>query len=110
MASSSRLPTIREALIMAILVKADRYGLEIGEHYRRNTGRAIPEGSLFGTLLRLEEKGLIKGRLGRSTHEGGGNRRTYFSLTAAGNRALRALESWMAQMGKALGRTRRGRR
>ncbi|MHC5746586.1 MAG: PadR family transcriptional regulator, partial [Nostoc sp.] len=70
------------------------YGLEILK--RMNTaskkfGRSeITIGSLYPTLKRMEEQGLITGRWGESIpgEESGGARRRYYSISADGETAL----------------------
>ena len=104
---STKTPNSRDAVILALLARRERYGLEIAEAYQGVTGRMIPRGSLYGTLHRLENSGLIRGRAGRSKRGSGGNRRMYFGLTASGRRALAATQKWIGQMKKALGGAKR---
>ncbi len=104
---STKAPGARDAVILALLARRERYGLEIAEAFHGATGGAIPRGSLYGTLHRLEERGLIRGHRGRAKRSSGGNRRMYFALTASGRRALAATQKWIGQMKKALGGTKR---
>lgn len=43
----------------------------------------------YTTLDRLEQKGIVRSRIGEPTPERGGRRRKYFELTAPGARAVR---------------------
>ncbi len=83
----------REAAILSILLHQERYGLEIRDEYQKRVGKNLPLGSLYVTLNRMEEKkkGLIRSRLGESSHDRGGNRRKYFKITGKGERALLAV-------------------
>lgn len=97
----NNVPSLREIAIMAILQNGERYGLEIREQYEKRTPDTLPLGSLYVVLRRLEDLKLVTSRVGESVAEFGGNRRKYFTLTAAGNRSLRAAEQIVltAQLG-----------
>ena len=77
-----------EAVLLGILVHGERYGRDIAREYEGRTGRAIPVGSLYVTLDRMEGQGLISSRMGDRTRDLGGNRRQYFRIRAAGHRAF----------------------
>lgn len=53
----------------------------------------VSYGSLYSTLERLERKGLLSSRVGTTTPERGGRPRRYFSVTAAGSRALKKADA-----------------
>jgi DNA-binding PadR family transcriptional regulator len=56
----------------------------------RLTGLETSFGTVYTTLARLEDKGLITSRMGDPTPERGGRRKKYFLMLPAGLRALRA--------------------
>lgn len=95
-ASVKKMPSQREAVILASLLHGERYGRDIRSEYERRTKQSLPLGSLYVTLDRLEEKGFIRSRLGESASERGGNRRKYFKITAAGVGALNEARQWAA--------------
>lgn len=76
-----------ELLILALLENRPRHGYEIGKLIEaRSGGRmtySIP--SLYPTLCRLEERGLIKGRW---VEKPGERRRRFYQLTGGGREAL----------------------
>ncbi len=76
-----------ELLILALLENRPRHGYEIGKQIEaRSAGRltyCIP--SLYPTLCRLEERGLIKGRW---VEKPGERRRRFYQLTRQGREAL----------------------
>jgi DNA-binding PadR family transcriptional regulator len=82
--------TTREALILAILRDGEKYGRELRSEYEGKAGRKMPLGSLYTTLARMEEKGLVRSRVGEATTRRGGNRRSYYQVSAIGQRALKA--------------------
>lgn len=86
----------REGVILSILLNGEKYGREIADEYKERTGNTLPLGSLYVTLDRMESKGFLRGRLGESSHERGGNRRKYFKITGIGHRAL---DDFMLELG-----------
>ena len=85
-----------EMLILSLLEARPRHGYEIGKLIEaRSGGRlsfALP--TLYPTLLRLENRGLIKGRW---VEKAGERERCFYRLTSDGRRALAAhRETWNA--------------
>jgi PadR family transcriptional regulator, regulatory protein PadR len=85
-----------EMLILALLDARARHGYEIGKLIEsRSGGRltfALP--TLYPTLLRLENRGLITGRW---VEKAGQRERCYYRLTRAGRRVLAdQRETWKA--------------
>jgi transcriptional regulator len=76
-----------EMLILSLLEARPRHGYEIGKLIEaRSHGRltfALP--TLYPTLLRLENRGWIKGRW---VEKAGERRRCFYRLTPAGRRVL----------------------
>jgi DNA-binding PadR family transcriptional regulator len=80
-----------ELLVLLALVRLgdDAYGVPISEAIEENSGREVALGSVYITLERLEQKGLVSSRLGEPTPERGGRAKTYFRITAKGLREVR---------------------
>ncbi len=76
-----------ELLILALLEQRRRHGYEIGQLIADRSAGAISFhiASLYPTLYRLEEKGLIEGRW---VEKPGQRRRRYYRLTAEGRKVL----------------------
>src|SRR5688572_29722353 len=78
-----------EMLVLSIIETRARHGYEIGKLIEsRSGGRlsfALP--TLYPTLLRLENRGLIKGRWVEKTGE---RERCFYRLTSEGRRVLAA--------------------
>jgi len=76
-----------EMLILALLEARPRHGYEIGKLIdARSSGKltfALP--TLYPTLLRLEDRGWIKGRW---VEKAGERRRCFYKLTPEGRRVL----------------------
>jgi DNA-binding PadR family transcriptional regulator len=85
-----------EMLILSLLEARARHGYEIGKLIEaRSGGRltfALP--TLYPTLLRLEDRGWIKGRW---VEKAGERERCFYRLTPAGRRMLaRQRATWLA--------------
>jgi len=77
-----------EVLILALLEQRPRHGYEIGRLIDERSDGAISfhVASLYPTLYRLEDRGLIDGRW---VERAGQRRRRYYKITAAGRRVLK---------------------
>ena len=85
-----------EMLILSLIEERARHGYEIGKLIEaRSGGRltfALP--TLYPTLLRLENRGLIKGRW---VEKAGERERCFYRLTPEGRRVLvRQRDTWKA--------------
>jgi DNA-binding PadR family transcriptional regulator len=90
MVSTMNLINTREALLLATLSNGEKYGRAVRDEYESRARQKLPLGSLYTTLARMEEKGLIRSRSEESSAGRGGNRRTYYRITAPGQKALAA--------------------
>src|SRR5258707_9421832 len=81
-----------EILILALLEQRQRHGYEIGRLIGERSDGAITfhVASLYPTLYRLEDPGLIEGRWVDKT---GQRRRRYYKLTAEGRKILASQRS-----------------
>ena len=74
-------------LTIAALV-SDAYSVAICDDLTQRTGREVKLGVVHAVLNRLEEKGLIKSKLGEATNIRGGKRKRYYSITNAGKAGI----------------------
>ncbi|MBI1768602.1 MAG: helix-turn-helix transcriptional regulator [Bacteroidetes bacterium] len=74
-------------LTIASLVN-DAYSVAICDEIEQHTGRAAKLGVVHAVLNRLEEKGLIKSKLGEATKTRGGKRKRFYTLTVPGKTSL----------------------
>lgn len=79
-----------EQLVLLAIARLgdDAYGVTIRREIATRTRRDLAFGSVYTTLARLEEKGLVVSHLGDPTPERGGRRKKHFVIAAAGRRAL----------------------
>lgn len=66
----------------------DAYGLAIVDELEKQTGRTVMMSSVHKALVRLEEKGYLKSRMGGATDERGGRDKRLYALTQAGVKVL----------------------
>ena len=79
-------------VLLALLRQEDEaYGVPIAARSQESTGKPVILASVYNTLERLEQKGLVTiRRFGQPTPERGGRAKRYFSITTAGLREVRA--------------------
>jgi PadR family transcriptional regulator PadR len=81
-----------ELLVLLALLRVgeDAYGVPIARAIEQSGGRRVILASVYNTLERLEEKGMIRSTIGLSTPERGGRAKRYFAITVAGRREVAA--------------------
>ena len=89
-------------LLATLQLGEDAYAVPLRDLISERTGRAVARGALYTALERLETKGCLRSRMGQPTAERGGRARRYFSVTAAGLRALRNTHGALARLSAGL--------
>ena len=81
-----------ELMILALLDERERHGYDLARLIGERSQGAISfhVASLYPTLYRMEDKGLIDGRW---VEKAGQRRRRYYRVTTAGRRALKSHRS-----------------
>ena len=81
-----------ELMILALLEETERHGYDLARLIGERSQGAISfhVASLYPTLYRMEEKGVIEGHW---VEKAGQRRRRYYRLTAAGRKALKSHRS-----------------
>ena len=91
------------AVLLSVLhLDEDAYAVPIRELIEQRTGRPVARGALYTGLDRLEAKGCLKSRMGDPSEERGGKARRYYTVTAAGMKAIRATHGAFASLTKGL--------
>ena len=100
-----------EQVVLLAVARLDDagYGVSIRKEIARRTGRDVTVGSVYTTLARLEEKGMVASFEGDPTPRRGGRARRHFRLTPQGAESLEAARGMMDRMwdGVELGSARR---
>jgi DNA-binding PadR family transcriptional regulator len=90
-------------LLLALLrLGEDAYGVTIAQELEEQTGREVVVASVYATLERLRERGLVTSRLGDSTPERGGRAKRYFRITGAGIGEVREAQRSLMNLWKGL--------
>jgi PadR family transcriptional regulator PadR len=79
-------------LTMVGILQEDAYGNAIVTEIKERVGRSANLSAVHVTLYRLEDKGLLKSKMGGATNSRGGRRKRIFTITNAGLSMLRAMK------------------
>jgi DNA-binding PadR family transcriptional regulator len=92
-----------QLVLMGVLRLADEaYGAAIRQEIHARSGRDVSINAVYTTLDRLEEKGLLRARVGEPTPQRGGRRRKFYALTPTGSVALRQAYQAFTSMARGL--------
>jgi PadR family transcriptional regulator, regulatory protein PadR len=79
-------------LTMVGALQDDAYGAAITEEIETRLKRDVNLSAVHVTLYRLEDKGLVKSKVGGATKERGGRRKRIYTITSAGLNLLRTMK------------------
>jgi DNA-binding PadR family transcriptional regulator len=79
-------------LTMVGILQEDAYGNAIVNEIKQRVGRDTNLSAVHVTLYRLEDKGLIKSKMGGATNARGGRRKRIFTITNAGMSMLKSMK------------------
>ena len=81
-----------EQIVMLALLRlgSDAYGATVCAEIEKRSGRGVSVSAVHTTLERLEQKGLVKSRIGDPTPQRGGKRKRHYEMAALGLKALQA--------------------
>lgn len=88
MAPHATLSSLEHLVIAAALRLPDAYGASIVTEIKSQTGRAVPAGSLYVTLDRLQSRGLVATYAGEPTPGRGGRPKRIVEVTVKGRAAV----------------------
>ena len=100
MGKTDYLGEFEQLVLLAVLrLGPDAYGAAVQRELEEQGSRQASVSSIYITLTRMEEKGLVASRMGSPTDDRGGKARRYFQATQDGVQALsesrtRLLEMW----------------
>jgi PadR family transcriptional regulator PadR len=79
-----------EQMVMLALLRLgpDAYGAAVCGEIEKRSGRGVSVSAVHTTLERLEQKGLVKSRVGDPTPQRGGKRKRHFEVAALGLKAV----------------------
>ncbi len=83
-----------ELVLLAILSQGDNaYGVTIRQALEEATNRSITVGSLYTTLSRLEDKGLVQSWTGEPTAERGGRAKRHYKVKGSAQSLLKEVQA-----------------
>jgi DNA-binding PadR family transcriptional regulator len=86
-------------LLAVLRLEEDKaYGVPISIDIEHTTGRGVALATVYATLERLEDRGLVSSRLGESTAQRGGRAKRHFRVTANGVRQVREAKGALIKM------------
>ena len=93
-----------ELMVLLALMRLgdDAYGVTIADELEQQTGREVVVASVYATLERLQERGLVSSSLGDATPERGGRAKRYFRITGAGLSEVRDARRSLLSLWKGL--------
>jgi PadR family transcriptional regulator len=99
-----QLGELEELVLLAVLRLGEQaYGARIRRVLREDAGRPVSISTVYVTLMRMEEKGLVRSRLGEPTGERGGKARRYFRVRPEGVAVLEAVRAVRDRMWEGVG-------
>src|SRR5688500_15728290 len=95
----TNLGEVEELVLLTVAALMEgAYSIAICDELSNRTGRSVTLGMVHAELNRLEEKGLVKSRLGEATKTRGGKRKRFYRLTIPGKAALVRARSMRDQL------------
>jgi len=89
-------------LLIVAMLDSDAYGVKITHEIIEQTSRSVRLNQVHASLHRLEDKGMIKSKMGDPTAERGGRRKRIFTITLYGQQTLSEIKSIRAHLWKML--------
>jgi PadR family transcriptional regulator, regulatory protein PadR len=87
-------------LLLVGILAEDAYAFRIADEFETQTSRPVSIGAVHSSLNRLEEKGLLRSAMGKSTAERGGRRKRIYTITAYGQRTVSAARDFRLSLWK----------
>jgi PadR family transcriptional regulator PadR len=85
-------------LLAVMRLEDDAYGMTVRREIEDRTGRDVTIGAVYATLDRLEQKGLVRSKVGAPTQERGGRAKRCFVVTPAGITAVEQTQLALMRM------------
>jgi PadR family transcriptional regulator, regulatory protein PadR len=85
-------------LLLVGILGQEAYAFRIAEEFESQTGRTVSIGAVHSSLVRLDEKGFLTSEMGPSSAERGGRRKRIYTITASGQRALKASKDFRTSL------------
>ena len=81
---------LEQVVMLAVLrLDGEAYGVPIRSEIAERSGRELTLATVYKTLSRLEDKGLVASYEGEPTPQRGGRRKRFYDVTPAGRQVLK---------------------
>ena len=88
-----------EVVLLTVAILGEgAYGVSVTQEIEQRTGRTVGFSTVHTTLQRLAEKGFLSSQMGGATAERGGRRKRFFTVTAAGRKALQEVQQLRTEL------------
>lgn len=95
----TNLGEFEELVLLTVASLVDEvYSVSICDELKKTTKRSAKLGVIHAVLNRMEEKGLLKSKIGEATKMRGGKRKRYYFITSAGKSALVRSREWRDEL------------
>ena len=99
MAKGDFLGEFEQLVLLALLRLGDQaYGMAVRREIEDRAARDVSIGAVYATLDRLEEKGLVRSKVGEASEHRGGRVKKCFTITGAGAKSLERSQQAVRQM------------
>ena len=103
MAGPSAIGTNDLMILLALMRLGDEaYGVPIARELEESVGRVVALATVYASLDRLVERGLVRSELGEPTAERGGRAKKYFRITGKGLREVRSAKQSLIKLWQGL--------
>ena len=94
---------LEQVVMLAVLhLDGEAYGVPIRSEIAERSGRELTLATVYKTLARLEDKGLVASYEGDPTPQRGGRRKRFYDVTPAGRQVLKQSVSALRRMASGL--------
>jgi len=95
----TRLGEFEEVILLLVgILGEEAYAFKIAEEFESQTQRSVSIGAVHSTLTRLDDKGFLTSKMGKSTAERGGRRKRIYTITASGRKVLVASRNFRVSL------------
>jgi len=99
MGQRPQLGDLEELALLAVLrLGENAYGGRIREVLADDAGRPVSISTIYVTLMRLEEKGLVRSWIGEPTRARGGKAKRYYAVLPEGVESVESVRAVRARM------------
>ena len=85
------LGNLEEGVLLLVMSLGEAYGVSVAAEYTSMTGHTISVPAIHTVLHRLEDKGMLRSKLGEASPERGGRRKRLYEPTAFGYNIAREI-------------------